>query len=146
MLKKEKTNRVWPTELPLDGGPTCHGLQYEMEKSLEDFKRKMAESYTVPDPARIEASKDFIRAVREFEKKYDADVIIQNGHHYVEAVFRNFGGSYPRCYCKDFAKLLSMCDRFDLFSSGMHEDSALFVMEFDTHDFYFGGKKFNENW
>jgi len=124
--KKEKNKCIWPTELPLDGGPTCHGLQYETEKSLEDFKRKMAESYTVPDPARIEASKDFIRAVHEFEKKYDADVIIQNGRYYVEAVFRHFGGSYPRSYCKDFTKLLSMCDRFNMFCPARNEDSALF--------------------
>ena len=131
--------------LKLDEKPDTH-VHKSVDESLAEFYRKLDESYTVPIPERIESSREFIRAVHEFAEQYGVDIVIREGLYFVEAVYRDFGGAYPRDFCRDFTRLLSMCDRFDFYNSAANDHSGTFSMQYDTHEYYFGGKKFNEHW
>lgn len=143
--KKSFACRPGSLSLKLDEKPDTH-VRKSTDESLAEFYRKLDESYTVPIPERIEKSREFIRAVHEFAEQYGVDIVIREGLYFVEAVYRDFGGAYPKDFCRDFAKLLSMCDRFDFYNSAANDHSGTFCMQYDTHEYYFNGKKFNERW
>jgi len=119
---------------------------YDVKEGLKRFYKQLDESYTVLIPERVEGSEKFLRAVRGFASAYGMQVDIRKCLYFIEASFREMGGPYPRQFSREFTALLAMGDRFEI--TGTTDDiyNVTIAIQYDTHDYYFNGKKFNETW
>ena len=146
MLLKDKklaSRKYAPFKMILDDKDV---IPFDVQGSLEKLKEKLNNSTLVLQEERVEGCRQFQWEALAFSERYGVDVNILQRTYYVEVCFNGLGGCYPREFSADFAKLMGMCDRFSICSSEMTEHHIMIGMEYDTHNFYVGGKKFNDVW
>lgn len=120
--------------------------KHDPNTSQDEFKHKFENSKIVPNADRIEGSRRFIQQAEAFAKRYDIPMVVTREFYYLQVALQGIGGPCSRDFCKEFSALLSMCDRFSMFTSLQKPNHINFALEYDTHDFYFGDKRFNDIW
>ncbi len=131
------------TTLKLDGDS---GPDFDTARSLAQFKERLANSRFELREERVEGGRRLVKLAQDLSEWYGIDIDIEQRAYYIEIRFSGLGGPYPKDFCREFVRLLEMCDRFDMYSSREKDNSVAFALEYDTHDFYFGEKKFSDVW
>lgn len=113
---------------------------------LEAFKQRLRESKYILREDRVGPGKTFVEEVKAFSRRYRLDTTIVQRAYYIEADLQGLAGPYDQGFTKEFVELTTMCDRIGFDAGGEEPGSVTVSLEFDTHDFYFGDKKFNDVW